>query len=496
MWNETGDTLEFSIDPAYYQTTWFYASCVAAFLAMLWGLYRLRLYQIRREFNAQLDGRVDERMRVARELHDTLLQSFQASLIQMQAARNVLARRPEKAEQSLDKAITTAAGAVAEGRSAIQNLRAHPAGEADLAQLLTAAGQELAHSEEAPENPPVFRLTVEGERRDLEPLLQDEVYRIARELLRNAFRHAQAGRIEAEIRYESRHLRVHIRDDGKGIDSEVLKAGGRAGHCGLPGMRERADRFGGKLEFWSEAGAGTEAVLTVPAAAAYATPMAAPFRSYGESCGSMNAETKTIRILTADDHALLRQGIAALVDLEPDMELVAQASTGREAIEQFRRHQPDITLMDLQMPDISGIEAIIAIRGEFPDARIVVLTTYAGDVQVVRALKAGARGYLLKGNVHTDLLETIRAVHAGRKRIPPEVAAELAMHTAEDELTARELEVLKLIAKGNANKEIAAQLAVAEDTVKKHVTSILEKLGANDRTHAVTIGLERGIIEL
>lgn len=210
----------------------------------------------------------------------------------------------------------------------------------------------------------------------------------------------------------------------------------------------------------------------------------------------MTAETKTIRILTADDHALLRQGIAALVDLEPDMELVAQASTGREAIEQFRRHQPDITLMDLQMPDISGIEAIIAIRGEFPDARIVVLTTYSGDIQVVRALKAGARGYLLKGNVHSDLLETIRAVHAGRKRIPPEVATELAMHTAEDQLTERELEVLKLIAKGNANKEIAAQLAVAEDTVKKHVTSILEKLAANDRTHAVTIGLQRGIIEL
>ena len=210
----------------------------------------------------------------------------------------------------------------------------------------------------------------------------------------------------------------------------------------------------------------------------------------------MNAETKTIRILAADDHGLLRQGIAALVDLEPDMELVAQASTGREAIEQFRRHRPDITLMDLQMPDISGIEAIIAIRGEFPDARIVVLTTYGGDVQVVRALKAGARGYLLKGNVHTDLLATIRAVHAGQKRIPPEVAAELAMHTTEDQLTARELEVLKLIAHGNANKEIAAQLSIREDTVKSHVGNILEKLGANDRTHAVTIGLRRGIIDL
>jgi len=210
----------------------------------------------------------------------------------------------------------------------------------------------------------------------------------------------------------------------------------------------------------------------------------------------MSTETKTIRILTADDHALLRQGIAELIDLETDMELVAQASTGREAIEQFRRHRPDITVMDLHMPDISGIEAILAIRNEFPEARIVVLTTYAGDVQVVRALKVGARGYLLKGNVHKESLEAIRAVHAGRKRIPDEVAEELAMHTDEDELSARELEVLKLIAQGNANKEIAARIGVAEDTVKKHVASIMEKLAANDRTQAVTIGLKRGIIEL
>ncbi len=210
----------------------------------------------------------------------------------------------------------------------------------------------------------------------------------------------------------------------------------------------------------------------------------------------MNTEAKTIRILAVDDHALLRAGIASLVELEPDMELVAQASTGREAIEQFRGCRPDVTLMDLQMPDISGIEAIIAIRSEFPDARIVVLTTYAGDVQVVRSLKAGARGYLLKGNVHTDLLDTIRAVHAGRKRIPAEVAAELALHTTEGQLTSRELEILKLIAQGNANKEIAAQLSIREDTVKSHVGNILEKLGANDRTHAVTIGARRGIIEL
>jgi DNA-binding NarL/FixJ family response regulator len=210
----------------------------------------------------------------------------------------------------------------------------------------------------------------------------------------------------------------------------------------------------------------------------------------------VTSDIKPIRILTADDHPLLRQGIASLVNLESDMELVAQASTGREAIEQFKLHRPDVTLMDLQMPDMNGIEAMIAIRSEFPNARIIVLTTYAGDVQAMRALKAGARAYILKGRVHRELLDTIRAVHAGQKRIPQEVAAGLAEHTGEDELSTRELEVLRLVASGNANKEIAAQLYIAEDTVKRHVTNILSKLGANDRTHAVTIGLKRGIIEL
>lgn len=205
---------------------------------------------------------------------------------------------------------------------------------------------------------------------------------------------------------------------------------------------------------------------------------------------------KPIRILTADDHALLREGIASLVSLEFDMEMVAEASTGREAIEKFRAHRPDVTLMDLQMPDISGIEAIIAIRSEFPNARIIVLTTYVGDVQVMRALKAGARGYILKGRLHKELLETIRAVHAGQKRLAPEVVAALAEHVGDDELSVRELDVLRLIAAGNANKQIAAQLSITEETVKGHVTSILSKLAANDRTHAVTIALKRGIIEI
>ena len=203
-----------------------------------------------------------------------------------------------------------------------------------------------------------------------------------------------------------------------------------------------------------------------------------------------------IGILSVDDHPLLREGIAALVNSESDMKLVAEATNGKEAIEKFRLHRPDVTLMDLQMPALNGIDAIIGIRSEFPNARVIVLTTYAGDVQVLRALKAGARGYILKAHVRKELLDTIRAVHAGQKRIPPEVAAELADHAADEDLTSRELDVLRLIAAGNANKEIAAQLSIGEDTVKGHVTNILAKLSANDRTHAVTIGLKRGIIEL
>ena len=210
----------------------------------------------------------------------------------------------------------------------------------------------------------------------------------------------------------------------------------------------------------------------------------------------MSSAPNLIRILAVDDHALLRKGIAALVNAEPDMKLVAEASSGQEAIEKFRQHRPDVTLMDLQMADLNGAEAISRIQSEFPDARIVVLTTYTGDAQVLRALRAGARGYILKGHVHRELLETIRAVHAGQKRIPPDIAAELAEHAADDALSPREIDVLRLIAAGNSNKLIADQLSIGEATVTSHVTNILSKLGANDRAHAVTIGLKRGIIEL
>lgn len=209
----------------------------------------------------------------------------------------------------------------------------------------------------------------------------------------------------------------------------------------------------------------------------------------------MSSAPNLIRVLSVDDHALLRKGIAAVINAELDMKLVAEACSGEEAIEQFRVHRPDVTLMDLQMPGLNGIETMGRILSEFPDARIIVLTTYSGDVQVLRALRAGALAYLLKGN-DSELIETIHAVAQGRKRIPPEVAAELADHATDDELSAREIEVLMLIAAGNSNKQIADLLCIAEATVKSRVTNILSKLSASDRAHAVTIGLKRGIIEL
>ena len=210
----------------------------------------------------------------------------------------------------------------------------------------------------------------------------------------------------------------------------------------------------------------------------------------------MSGGATKIRILSVDDHPLVRQGIAGLVSVQQDMILVGEASDGREALQQFRTHHPDVTLMDLQMPQMSGLDALIAIRNEFPDARVIVLTTYTGDMQIRRALKAGAQAYLLKNTLHKELLDTIRAVHAGKKFLSPEASYEIAEHATDDALTPAEIAVLHLIAAGNANKQIADQLSITEETVKSRVKSILSKLDANDRTHAAMIGLKRGIIEL
>jgi signal transduction histidine kinase len=261
VWNETGDTLEFSLAPAYYQTDWFRAGCVVAFFATLWGLYRLRLQQISARADLRYTERLEERTRIARELHDTMLQSFQASLAQMQAGRNLLSRQSDRALQAVDDAITMAAGAIAEGRNAVGDLRS--SSRNDLAETLKALGDELAASGDT-----TFQLVAEGPRRELHPAIQDEICRIGGEALRNAFKHARAHHIEADVRYSEQLLRLQIRDDGVGITPEILE-GGRSNHFGLGGMRERAEKIGAKLEIWSATGTGTEIALSIPATRAY-----------------------------------------------------------------------------------------------------------------------------------------------------------------------------------------------------------------------------------
>ena len=267
VWNELGDALEFSVAPAYYQTNWFRALCVAAFLASLWAAYQLRVRQLHREFNAAIEARVSERTRIARELHDTLLQSLQALLFQYQAARNLFAAGSDRAMPVLDASLDRTEQAIAESRDAIRDIRSDIVAQNVLPELLTRAGRELAQSQ-ADQDVPTFGLTVEGELRTLAPTIREETYRIALELLRNAFRHAKAHRIETEIRYDDDMLRLRIRDDGKGMDLKVLQGDG-SGHWGLRGVRERAQRIGAKLDVWSEAGAGAEFQLTVPGGIAY-----------------------------------------------------------------------------------------------------------------------------------------------------------------------------------------------------------------------------------
>ena len=263
VWNEEGAAVDFTILPAYYQTNWFRGVCMAAFLALLWAVYQVRLHQLRQRFNAGFEARVGERTRIARELHDTLLQNLHGLLFRFQAARNMLPRRTEEAMEALDGAISRTEQAIAESRDTIKDLRYERLTSTDLAELLTQTGRELESGAVANGNLPIFRVIVEGEPQTLSFALQDEVYGIARELLRNAFQHSRAHHIEAEIRYDSHLLRVLIRDDGKGMDPKVLKEGGKPGHWGLPGVRERAKQIGARLHFWSEAGAGTEVQLTV-----------------------------------------------------------------------------------------------------------------------------------------------------------------------------------------------------------------------------------------
>jgi signal transduction histidine kinase len=270
LWNGSDTSLQFEIEPLFWQTTWFRIACVALILFLIWFVHRYRLYLLTHQFNVRLEERVNERTRIARDLHDTLLQSFHGLLLRFQTASELFPNRPAEAKQTLDSAIDQAAQAITEGRDAVQGLRASTVVTNDIALAINTLGEELATGEANP-NAAVFDVGVEGTPRALHPILRDEIYRIVGEALRNAFRHAEAGRIEVEIRYDERQFRLRVRDDGKGIDSELLNDNERPGHYGLKGMRERAKLLGGKLTVWSEVNTGTEVELSIPAANAYAS---------------------------------------------------------------------------------------------------------------------------------------------------------------------------------------------------------------------------------
>ena len=267
VWNEAGDSLQFTIEPAYYQTNWFRVLCVAVFMLLVWAVYELRLRHLHHDFEMTLDARVDERTRIARDLHDTLLQSFHGLLLRLQTVSQILRERPMEAQEQLDSTIEQAAQAITEGRDAVQGLRVSTLERNDLARAIITLGEELATDSTEPH--PTLRVAVEGEPRDLHPILRDEIYKISAEALRNAFRHAQARRVEVEIRYDHEQFRLRMRDDGKGIDPAVLSGKGNEGHYGLYGMRERAALIGGELVVWSEVGTGTEVELRIPSNIAF-----------------------------------------------------------------------------------------------------------------------------------------------------------------------------------------------------------------------------------
>ena len=292
VWNEEGASLDFVIPPAWYQTNWFRAACVAAFLALLWAAYQLRVRQLAYQFNMRLEERVAERTRVARDLHDTLLQSFQALLPRLQAGINMFATRPADALRTLEQAADQASQAIAEGRDAIQGMRMSTVEKNDLAVAIRTVGEELASAATKPPSPN-FHVVVEGTSRNLHPILRDEVYRLAVEALRNAFRHAAAQNVEVEIRYDAKYFRLRVRDDGKGIPSDVLSGDGREGHYGLPGMRERAKLVGGKLTIWTELDGGTEIELNIPGARAF-VKSARPFWQFGKRSAREPDEKETI----------------------------------------------------------------------------------------------------------------------------------------------------------------------------------------------------------
>lgn len=420
---------------------------------------------------------LEERNRLARDIHDTLAQVLTGVIVQLQAAENLYATDSQNQKMHLVQARRLAQQGLTEARRSVQALRPQILEQGDLSGALSTLLQQMTLNT-------ILRTTfqVHGKSYRLSPEVESHLLRIGQEALTNVLQHAHADELVMELVYQPERVQLRVRDNGCGFDLDRLKERKGIMGYGLLGMRERSHWIGAVLTIATQPGHGTDIRVEI----------------CNEALVPVEEEplSREIRVLIADDHPIVLQGLAAMIGQQPGMTVVAEARHGREAVDLFRCHQPDIALIDLRMPVMDGVEATAIIREECPDARIILLTTYDTDEDIYRGLQAGAMAYLLKGSQQNELLEVIRAVDTGQKRILPEVAAKLATRITRPELTNRELEVLHLIVLGQSNKEISTGLQVSEGTVRAHVNNLLSKLRVRDRTQAATLAIKQGLVRL
>ena len=487
VWNETGASISLFRPPTFTESIWFKLLWITVVGLATWVIFVLRMRQVTLRVQSRMSERLVERERIARDLHDTLLQGFQGVLLRFQTISKRLSDNT-KARQEMDDTITRADQVLSGARDKVWQLRASSVPSQDLASWISKAAGHLIGEGSAD-----FSLHIVGTPRILIADAFEEICAITQEALANAFRHSEGHSIQVELQFGQSEFRARILDDGKGLPPGSWERAEDTKHWGLLGMQERAKKLGAKFILRERQKGGTEVLLTVPGSICY-RPTPGGLDSPLQRRCTLNLGA-TIRLMAVDDHPITLDGIAYALQEERDIEVIAQGGSGGEAVRLYSHHRPDVTLIDLRLPDMSGIAAMEEILKSFPDGKFIVLTTYHGDVPARKAYRAGALGYLFKGMLSRDLAHSIRRVCAGERVMPPEVAESIEQYASAVDLTDRETAVLRLVAAGNSNKVVAAHLNLSAETVKGHMKVILGKLGAGDRTHAVTIAQQRGFLD-